>query len=145
MLPYLDDMFTKFGFNDGDDVPDGIERLRKLYIDGINRYAERLGSQFQAVPYDRPGMHNWCLILFKRRNKRMDKAVSFSDLKDQLDKPMISAVGHLSCFNPYEHQLYFGTKIVCPTRKAFAEAIEQDLKTRKDEFDAELAEESEDE
>jgi hypothetical protein len=63
-MQYYEDMRTKFGFADGGAVPNGVEDVRELYITVINKYAEEFGSAFRACAFDRPGMHNWCLILF---------------------------------------------------------------------------------
>jgi hypothetical protein len=63
-MMYFHEMTNKWGFNDGNSVPVGIDEYRTLYITAINLMAERLGSQYRAVAYDRCGGHNWCLILF---------------------------------------------------------------------------------
>jgi len=63
-MRYWDDMRTKYGFNDGGAVPDGVEVYRAVYIQAVNQLAEQLNSSVRAVAYDRAGVHNWCLILF---------------------------------------------------------------------------------
>lgn len=63
-MRYFVDMTSKFGFNDGESVPEGVEIYRDLYVRTINRIAELIGADQRAVPYNRPGVHNWCLILF---------------------------------------------------------------------------------
>jgi hypothetical protein len=63
-MRYWDEMRTKYGFNDGGAVPDGVEVYRAIYIRAVNKLAEQLGSGVRATAYDRAGVHNWCLILF---------------------------------------------------------------------------------
>lgn len=72
-MRFWDDMLDKYGFADGEAVPDGAEVYRAVYIRAVNVLAEQLGSGVRAVAYDRPGVHNWCLVLFHR----------FSDLEAQ--------------------------------------------------------------
>ena len=72
-MRFWDDMLDKYGFADGEAVPDGAEVYRAVYIRAVNVLAEQLGSGVRAVAYDRPGVHNGCLILFHR----------FSDLEAQ--------------------------------------------------------------
>ncbi|MBI5668426.1 hypothetical protein FBR02_06730 [Anaerolineae bacterium CFX9] len=62
-MRFWQDMQSKWGFSDGDAVPDGIEVYRTIYIRAVNQLAEQLGSSVRAAAYDRFGVHNWCLIL----------------------------------------------------------------------------------
>ena len=63
-MRYFDEMFNnKVGFNDGDSIPPDAEQTREVYIQAINAYAERLGSEYRLVAYDRFGVHNFYLIL----------------------------------------------------------------------------------
>jgi hypothetical protein len=63
-MRYWDEMRTKYGFDDGGAVPDGVEVYRTVYIQAVNKLAEQLNSSVRAIAYDRAGVHNWCLILF---------------------------------------------------------------------------------
>ncbi len=63
-MNYWSEMRTKFGFNDGSCTPPGLDLYREAYILAVNAIAAELCSTVRAVAYDRPGMHNWCLILF---------------------------------------------------------------------------------
>lgn len=67
-MKYWEDMQSKYGFSDGEAVPEGAEVYREVYIAAVNAMAEKLGCAQRAVPYDRPGVHNWCLILFEPAN-----------------------------------------------------------------------------
>ena len=62
-MRFWDDMQSKWGFNDGDAIPEGVEAYRTVYIQAVNRLAEQLDSQVRAVAYNRFGLHNYCLIL----------------------------------------------------------------------------------
>jgi hypothetical protein len=63
IMRFWDDMQSKWGFSDGDAVPDGVEVYREIYIRAVNQLAEQLGSSVRVVAYDRFGVHNWCLVL----------------------------------------------------------------------------------
>ena len=67
-MKYLDEMRTKYGFGDGGSVPADAEACRTVYVEALNRVAEKLGSTVRAYAYDRPGMHNPFLILFHRKD-----------------------------------------------------------------------------
>jgi hypothetical protein len=87
-MRYWNDMQTKFGFSDGEAVPDGVGIYRAIYIRAVNRLAEQLGSKVRATAYDRAGMHNWCLILFYDTNDLVGLAI------DELVQPLdLSAKG----------------------------------------------------
>lgn len=62
-MRFWEDMQSKWGFSDGDAVPDGVEVYRDIYIRAVNQLAGELGSSVRVVAYDRFGVHNWCLIL----------------------------------------------------------------------------------
>jgi hypothetical protein len=64
-MQYWDEMQSKSGFSDGEAVPECIETYRTVYLRVVNRLAEQWGSDVRALAYDRPGMHNWCLIVFR--------------------------------------------------------------------------------
>lgn len=62
-MRYWEDMQDKWGFSDGNAIPEGIEVYRDVYVRVVNRLATRFGSKYRAAPYDRGGVHNWCLIV----------------------------------------------------------------------------------
>ncbi|MBL8166193.1 MAG: hypothetical protein JNJ61_29690 [Anaerolineae bacterium] len=62
-MRFWEDMQSKWGFSDGDAVPDGVEVYREIYIRAVNQLAEQLNSSVRVVAYDRVGVHNWCLIV----------------------------------------------------------------------------------
>jgi len=63
-MKYLEEMVYKMGFGDGEQIPDGVEVYREVYIRAINQVAAAMGSESRAVAYNRPGVHNPFLILF---------------------------------------------------------------------------------
>ena len=65
-MKYLEDMTDKYGFGDGGNVPPDAHAARSVYPAAINKIAASLGSKTRAVMYDRPGMHNGCMIFFVR-------------------------------------------------------------------------------
>lgn len=64
-MKYYADMRTKFGFDDGDDVPVEAWDLRDLYVRFMNDLAVKRGSAVRAYAYDHPGLHNTCQILYR--------------------------------------------------------------------------------
>jgi hypothetical protein len=79
LFKIYEEMRDKYGFNEGATVPEGIEKVRKKIIDLINK--ELNGSLIKAYPYDRMGIHNWCLIEF--RNRRTKKQCGTPTLQVQ--------------------------------------------------------------
>lgn len=71
-MKYYNDMLTKYGFGDGEAVPDNAEIYRTVYIFAINHIAEKFDSKVRVVAYDRPGMHNWCMIVMVSKEKSME-------------------------------------------------------------------------
>lgn len=63
-MKYIDDMMDKYGFNDGASTPQEVGELRMVYVAVINALAIHAKSDFRIVAYDRPGMHNGCMVLF---------------------------------------------------------------------------------
>jgi hypothetical protein len=75
-MKYWDEMLDKYGFSDGEAVPDGAAEHRAAYVFAVNAIAEENGSKFRVVDYDRPGCHNWCMIMFEPdTNKMLDVAM----------------------------------------------------------------------
>jgi hypothetical protein len=60
----LDDFFSKWGFGDGAGVPAEAEALRSVIVRLLNIQAAALSSSVRAAVYDRPGVHNYCLIVY---------------------------------------------------------------------------------
>ena len=67
-MRFWEDMQTKFGFNDGEAIPDGVDIYRSIYIRAVNRLAEKLNSQVRVAAYDRCGVHNFYLIVTHNLN-----------------------------------------------------------------------------
>ena len=63
-MRYWDEMRSKYGFGDGGAVPPDAETAREIYVRTLNALAEARGRKVRALAYDRPGAHNWCLIVF---------------------------------------------------------------------------------
>jgi hypothetical protein len=63
-MKYFDDMTDKCGFGDGGAVPPDAWACRAVYLAALNALAAHKGSAVRAVPFNRPGLHNGCMILF---------------------------------------------------------------------------------
>jgi hypothetical protein len=63
-MKYFDDMTNKYGFGDGGAIPPDAWACRAVYLAALNALAAHNGSAARAVPFNRPGMHNGCMILF---------------------------------------------------------------------------------
>lgn len=68
-MKYFEEMKDKFGFGDGDDVPEGVAEYREVYCRAVNAAAEKLGSNVRIVELNGSGLHNWCQIY--RIDKKM--------------------------------------------------------------------------
>ena len=60
---YWDDFQTKWGFGDGNSIPDGAGIYRDVYLKVVNELARRNGSRHRYVPFNRPGVHNYYLVI----------------------------------------------------------------------------------
>ncbi len=63
-MKYFDDMTDKYGFGDGGAIPPDAWACRAVYIAVLNTLAAHNGSIVRAVPFNRQGMHNGCMIVF---------------------------------------------------------------------------------
>ena len=63
-MKYWGDMTSKWGFSDGATIPEGAENYRAAYSLAVNALAIQLRSSIRVRGFDRPGLHNWCLICF---------------------------------------------------------------------------------
>ena len=60
---YFDEMVEKYGFDDGEMVVDAFFDYREVYLRVVNALAARNGSTCRMVAWNRPGMHNCCMIV----------------------------------------------------------------------------------
>ena len=61
-MQYWDDFRDKHGFQGGDAIPKGVEIYRTVYVRYLNALLKHLGSGIRVIAYNRPGLHNYCLI-----------------------------------------------------------------------------------
>jgi len=54
------------GFNDGESLEDRDFRARDILVRLINKQPEMKAEHVRALAFDRPGVHNACLILFAK-------------------------------------------------------------------------------
>jgi len=62
-MQYWEEFQTKWGFDDGDQVPAEAWTARKVYVRAINHLAEQLGSKYRVAAWDRSGCHNPLFIV----------------------------------------------------------------------------------
>jgi hypothetical protein len=110
-MRYWEDLNSKWGFGDGDDVPPDARALRHVYVREINRLAAKLKSKVRLIAYDGGGMHNNARIL--RISAKLVKDVQELDLckgggdegfvpegydwEAQEDEAMAQAIDHFLC------------------------------------------------
>jgi hypothetical protein len=58
-----DDFADKWGFSDGAGIEGRDFQARSIIISKLNKLPEFKQSHIRAVAYDRPGVHNACLII----------------------------------------------------------------------------------
>lgn len=93
-MQYWEEMNDKYGFGDGSAYPAGIELYRDVYLKTVNKLAENRNSELRIVPFDRGGVHNYCLwmvvpkewfekeYLPKQKKNKQWEGVDFYDLPD---------------------------------------------------------------
>lgn len=77
-MKYFSDMNTKYGFNDGESVPNEAWEIRKIYCTVLNALLEKNKSKCRIVPFNRSGVHNPCMWIRIEKN-------SFDFLKENND------------------------------------------------------------
>ncbi len=60
---WWDDFTSKYGFSDGASLEYRDFQARKILVRNINRSRNFKMSELRAVEYDRPGVHNSCLVV----------------------------------------------------------------------------------
>jgi hypothetical protein len=92
-MRFWEDMQNKFGFADGEALPDGVEEYRSIYLRTINKLAAQKGSIVSAVAYNRPGMHNYCLVLFYKTEDLPElEILGYTDIVEPDAHPNIEPV-----------------------------------------------------
>lgn len=67
-MQYWEDMSNKWGFSDGEAYPAGVEIYRNVYVKTVNKLAEKHNSRLRVIPFDRDGIHNFCLWVAVDKN-----------------------------------------------------------------------------
>jgi hypothetical protein len=67
------EMSSKYGFNDGRDIPKGVQNARKKLVEFLNK-SYGGNYQIEAFEYEPPGSHNWCMIAWRNRTTKKDSA-----------------------------------------------------------------------
>lgn len=58
-----DDFTDKYGFGDGCQLEDRDFAAREVLVRLLNEQPEMMAAKMRAIKYDRPGVHNSCLVL----------------------------------------------------------------------------------
>ena len=62
-MQYWNEMNEKYGFDDGAAIPPDAFACRGVYLRAVNTLATKHGSACRVVAYDRPGVHNCCIVV----------------------------------------------------------------------------------
>ena len=112
---YYDDMRSKYGFNEGD-APLGIERVRKLIVKHVNKRLKK-DPQFkhmELVEFDRPGVHNWCMIAFRDKlnpNELPEGGFIYENLPEGFKQRVRELVGELDEHNAIIAKVVIGKRV----------------------------------
>src|SRR6266446_4730130 len=63
-MKYYDEMIEKYGFDDGQSEPDGVDLYREAYVVAMNHLLDKHGSAIRVMAWNRMGLHNGCMIVF---------------------------------------------------------------------------------
>ena len=92
-MKYFDDMTNKYGFGDGGAIPPDAWACRAVYLAVLNALAAHIGSAVRAIPFNRPGMHNGCMMLFVSVEDAARTAQGGSEFTEVVpDRGMASAI-----------------------------------------------------
>ena len=100
-MRYLEEMQDKYGFSDGAAIPLEAWKCREVYVAVLNKLAEKYGSEVRAVAYDRPGMHNGCMLLFAKAEDLAGEAMDWNEVAT--DEAMQTAVDDANEMHLDEH------------------------------------------
>ena len=65
-MRYYEEFTDKFGFSDGENVPPDADAHRELLVRLFNKRAMAIRSRVRCGAYNRPGIHNPCMVFFVR-------------------------------------------------------------------------------
>ena len=83
----FEDFTDKFGFGDGAMLEERDWRVRDKLCELLNDRAEIKDAEIRVIPFDRPGMHNACLLLILPNETGLtDAELEAKWRADQLDE-----------------------------------------------------------
>lgn len=89
-----DDFTSKWGFGDGDALEGRDFRTRDILVRLLNKRPEIKAARIRAIPYDRPGLHNACMIILAQDvHGKTDHALleeMWSEDKPDVDLPSLN-------------------------------------------------------
>ncbi len=81
-----DDFTSKYGFNDGASTEERDWRVRDILVRMLNERQEMTDAGVRAEAYDRPGLHNGCLIVLVKTSADADgEAATLPDLDVEIN------------------------------------------------------------
>lgn len=75
-MRYFNEMDSKYGFDSGQTIPEGIDKYREIYCIVLNKLLEKNQSKCRILPLEGSGTKNPCLWI----------RVSVADYNQQTDK-----------------------------------------------------------
>ena len=135
-MQFYEEMLTKYGFNSGQNVPDGAVEYRTIYVKVLNKLLEQFGSDIRVVAWD--GFKNPCLIVrvpkevfAQLTNKPWDDCTEVWDLLKMAgmdDEPEFEGAGDSAVEKANEMEVddLVEVKVVLPTN--LDEEIDQWIK-----------------
>lgn len=89
LISLYEEMRTKWGFDDGEAVPGGIEQVRNQIINIIEEGLPE-NTLYAPMAYDRPGVHNWCFIVYTRKGS--SELLTYKEEKLLIDEELIKEI-----------------------------------------------------
>lgn len=83
---YYKEMRNKYGFDEGSSTPEGIDRVRAIIIEEVNKQLAKMPDykDIELVEHDRAGVHNWCMIGIRNKISRADIYDAHADLEGRI-------------------------------------------------------------
>lgn len=117
-MQYFHEMLSKYGFADGKAIPPDAPERREVYVRYLNSAGRARNSAVRAAIYNRPGLHNYYLILFYP----LQTILAYTT-PDELDDFCVSAE---VAFGPHPLHQTGSCDMDEPLREAIEIAIEED-------------------
>jgi hypothetical protein len=102
-----DDFTDKYGFRDGASVEPRDFEARSTLVEVLNDHAAMKAAGLQALEYDRPGLHNPCLVVVVKGQDKSAVELLTSWLAGEIKEEQLPDEMELEIFelvaDAYEH------------------------------------------